>query len=100
MEELLEAVTGALGDRVLETVVHAEQLTIRLSRDTLLEDLTTLRNDSTCRFAMLLDITAMGRLEQRIRAVMTCWGRGRELPPEREFNRFLTEFLGAFLNAL
>ena len=41
MEELLEAVSGALGDRILETVVHADQLTVRLSRDTLIEDLTT-----------------------------------------------------------
>ena len=59
MEELLEAVSGALGDRVLETVVHAEQLTIRLSRDTLIEDLTTLRNEGSCRFAVLLDMTAI-----------------------------------------
>ena len=59
MEELLEAVSGALGDRILESGVHAEQLTIRLSRETLSEDLTTLRNDSSCRFAMLLDITAI-----------------------------------------
>ena len=59
MEELLEAVAGALGDRILESAVHAEQLTIRLSRETLSEDLTTLRNDSSCRFAMLLDITAI-----------------------------------------
>ena len=59
MEELLEAVSGALGDRILETVVHADQLTVRLSRDTLIEDLTTLRNDSSCRFAILLDITAI-----------------------------------------
>jgi len=59
MEELLEAVSGALGDRILETVVHADQLTVRLSRDTLIEDLTTLRNDSSCRFTILLDITAI-----------------------------------------
>ncbi|MGB0482118.1 MAG: NADH-quinone oxidoreductase subunit C [Alphaproteobacteria bacterium] len=59
MEELLEAVTGALGDRVLESVVHADQLTIRLSRETLTEDLTRLRNDSGCRFAVLLDVTAI-----------------------------------------
>ena len=59
MEELLEAVSGAMGDRILETVVHADQLTVRLSRDTLIEDLTTLRNDSSCRFAILLDITAI-----------------------------------------
>ena len=59
MEELLEAVSGALGDRILETAIHAEQLTIRLSRETLAEDLSTLRNDSSCRFAILLDITAI-----------------------------------------
>ena len=59
MEELLEAVTSALGDRVLESVVHADQLTIRLSRETLTEDLTRLRNDSGCRFAVLLDVTAI-----------------------------------------
>lgn len=59
MEELLEAVTGALGDRIEETTVHADQLTIRLSRETLAEDLTKLRDDASCRFAMLLDITAI-----------------------------------------
>jgi NADH-quinone oxidoreductase subunit C len=59
MEELLEAVSGALGDHILESTVHAEQLTIRLSRETLSDDLMTLRNDSSCRFAVLLDITAI-----------------------------------------
>ncbi|ANK81184.1 MAG: NADH-quinone oxidoreductase subunit C [Rhizobiales bacterium NRL2] len=59
LNELRETIEAGLGDSLVESVIRLEELRIRVRADHIERVITFLRDDPSCLFKMLVDITAV-----------------------------------------
>lgn len=67
LQELAEHIAGALPDVVMRTEIHLDELVVWVRREGLLKVATFLRDDSSCDFKLLCDVTAVDRPEREER---------------------------------